>query len=715
METPGYPFFNEYPHWFHPTAPNAQSLASIALASLVIVYTLYKTLEIIGYPVQIWIRHIVHMATSILGLHGASRSGGLLGSLFGLCPGSLLHKGVRGITDALSKGPSEVPPGLGNISNSCYQNSVIQGLASLPSLRDHLSKTTSEHSAPTVDTMNSALCDIIAKLNDPGNMGRHFWIRGKLKSMSIFQQQDAQEYYSKILDALDEEARAASSSSERTFRSSPVATKTTDTPATESNPQVILANGDQEITQPLHLSEQPRVVPNPLDGLLAQRVGCTSCGYSEGLSLIPFNCLTVSLGRDYAYDICHCLDEYTKLEFIEGVECAKCTLLKLKNTLTPLATAKPDSPFAAKLHALQNALNDEDFEDKTLIKTLNVAKKNWVQSTKSKQVVVARAPKSLVLHINRSGFNEYTGMPYKNTAGVSYPKLLDLGNWCLGDTPSGSQHPDRSLEEWPRDPKESMLPDAQSRTTIKSSFQYRLRAAITHYGSHGNGHYVCYRPHPRVIHQSHQGDDDIEEDEDEADNSQDEQWWRFSDDTVHAVPESEAHQENVFMLFYERVDEPAPELPKDTNSEEVSVAIAMHAPLPPLCAAISTPPITVDEAANIPLPDDDLFELSTPQCQPATSSPLDTATPTPLSIQPSSQISSPQRTPPVSQTHLDPSPAFPLPPSLKSNTATNSSPPQTTLASKLKPPPQVSPHLMRTAGSRRSQGDRHSLQLVSAT
>ena len=171
----------------------------------------------------------------------------------------------------------------------------------------------------------------------------------------------------------------------------------------------------------LHKSgAQPQVPSNPLEGRLAQRVGCTSCGYSEGLTLIPFNCITVSLGKSYSYDVRECLDEYTTLEFIDGVECAKCTLLKLERTLSPLIAAKPESPLKARLDAVQEALGKEDFEDKTLLKTLNVPKKNWVQSTKSKQAVVARAPQSLVLHINRSSFNEYTGMPFNS-----------VGSWKL--------------------------------------------------------------------------------------------------------------------------------------------------------------------------------------------------------------------------------------------------------------------------------------------
>lgn len=408
--------------------------------------------------------------------------------------------------------------------------------------------------------------------------------------MSTFTQQDAQEYYSRILDELEKEVTKASRSKRRTSVSWAEATKSLTLPETGGDEK---EGEKKEVEEKSDApEEQPKVTPNPLDGLLAQRVGCTVCGYSEGLSMIPFNCITVSLGRNRSgYDIRECLDEYTDLEYIEGVECSKCTLLKLKSTLTPLAQAKPESPFATRLQAVQEALDDEKLDDKTLIKTFNIPKKNWVKSEKSKQAVIARAPRSLVLHVNRSIFDETTFAQYKNNAGVSYPSVLDLGNWCLGTHPSDSQKPDMDLEEWPRDPRKSML--AGGNVTTTSPFQYKLRAAVTHFGTHGNGHYVCYRPHPRLVRKQSTEDQVEDDSEDDGENKQDredeeedqstlteEQWWRFSDDSVYAVSEQEAHQGNVFMLFYERIDESTPSN-IDTSAAVETLAVTSDAPLPP--------------------------------------------------------------------------------------------------------------------------------------
>lgn len=519
----------------------------------------------------------------------------------------LFGKGVKSITNAMSKSYRNVPAGLGNWDNSCYQNSVIQGLASLPSLREYLSKNTSEHSSLDADSTNGALLDLITKLNDPQNHGQSFWIRGALKSMSTFQQQDAQEYYSKILDALDKEIQSATS--KRRSSASWVSTVKGLSgllDVTEKG-ESVADQGEENTAAP----EQPIITPNPLDGLLAQRVGCINCGYTEGLSLIPFNCITVPLGSERwrSYDIGQCLDEYTSLEYIEGVECAKCTLLKMKDTLSNMKSPV----FADRLQAVEEALEEEKFDDKTVLQVCKVLKKNWVKSTKSRQAVIARAPKSLVIHVNRSIFNEMTGDQYKNNANVNYPKILDLGNWCLGSRPSNSQRPDDEIEEaWPRDPTQSMVRGANAEPITDSPFQYTLKAAVTHWGDHGYGHYVCYRQHPFRTADEGNGDVTTDEETGKQSDSQNfegieeverkeeptsEQWWYLSDTSVHEVADHEAlSQQNVFMLFYERLD------PEDSLQSPPSTDEPVHSATSIPWSTVATPAeetVAIDNAADV--------------------------------------------------------------------------------------------------------------------
>jgi len=423
------------------------------------------------------------------------------------------------------------PPGLGNWDNSCYQNSVLQGLASLDSLSEYLTNPDvedgiTEGAAEPAMKMAESLRGLIATLNDPENNGQRIWTPATLKNMSSWQQQDAQEYFSKVLDEIDKEV-------------SKVAHIVKKSPGFESD--------DSAISNPDSMRFR-----NPLEGLIAQRVGCTSCGYSEDLSMIPFNCLTVPLGRARECGISECLDEYTNLEEIEGVECGRCTLLKTQKLYSKLKERNQDSPNSAvyrnvseRLAFITEALEDDDYAEKTLSQKCMITPKNRVSSTKTRQAVIARPPKSLVVHFNRSVFNEMTGELSKNTAQVRFPKALDLGPWCLGS--SGSIK-DPATEEWLLNPSEPMIASSRSISRVHGPI-YELRAVVTHYGRHENGHYICYRKHPIPS---------LEEDKN-SETQLKQQWWRLSDDDVMKVSEeSVLAQGGVFMLFFDLVENASP-------------------------------------------------------------------------------------------------------------------------------------------------------------
>src|SRR5277367_7189045 len=71
----------------------------------------------------------------------------------------------------------------------------------------------------------------------------------------------------------------------------------------------------------------------------------------------------------------------------------------------------------------------------------------------SKQVALARPPKDLVIHINRSIFDDF-GSQRKNTASVRFPPAFDLGRWCLGIKSSNADV--KEFEHWSMTSTESM-------------------------------------------------------------------------------------------------------------------------------------------------------------------------------------------------------------------------------------------------------------------
>ncbi|KAL4974008.1 hypothetical protein BDW66DRAFT_93460 [Aspergillus desertorum] len=476
-------------------------------------------------------------------------------------------RAFSGLSNALLGSKDTVPPGLGNWDNSCYQNSIIQGLASLPSFAKFLERNINLLSGKVSFSTHEALKGIIDRLNSADNHGQRLWTPPDLKSMSSWQQQDAQEYFSKVIDQIDHEVQQATRRQTRNLG------------LKMAGPQehVIGATAAQ-VDGPTHTGRlENQSFRNPLEGLLAQRVGCMQCGWTEGLSLIPFNCLTVPLGAGYEYDVRDCLDHYMNLEPIEGVECAKCTLLRARDQLRNLlqqieddeklsetgermrVSAALKSSAEQRLQAVEEALEDTDFTDKALSNKCHIPSKNRVTTTKSRQAVIARPPGCLAIHINRSVFDEHTGLLRKNYAAVRFPRVLDLGEWCLGE--SYDEPSEQKVENWAIDPRISMLPP---RGVVRDGERrYELRAVITHYGRHENGHYICYRKHPVDAFPAHVPETVLEAD---GEKEKSERWYRLSDEDVQMVSEENVMaQGGAFMLFYEAVERPVPGAGLDTN------------------------------------------------------------------------------------------------------------------------------------------------------
>lgn len=484
---------------------------------------------------------------------------------------------LSGLGTAILGNKDTVPPGLGNWDNSCYQNSIIQGLASLRSLDEFLERNIELLGEKGLLSTHQALRDIIERLNSASCYGQRLWTPADLKSMSSWQQQDAQEYFAKVVDQVDYEVHQAT---KRQTRNLGLKMAGPQEHVIGSGSLLGQRDGAPAASEP----HEPPSFRNPLEGLLAQRVGCMKCGWTEGLSLIPFNCLTVPLGASYEYDVRDCLHDYMNLEPIEGVECAKCTLLhaqdQLRNLLQQIEDDKglsntPDSPKLSdalrnsaqeRLTAVQEALEEEDFAEKTLSKKCHIPAKNRVCSTKSRQAVIARPPQCLSIHVNRSVFDEMTGMLRKNYAAVRFPKMLDLNEWCLGKQSTASA--DMHAEQWDTDPRESMLPPAD-KVTDSFGRQYELRAVVTHYGRHENGHYICYRKYSTETFPVQVPESVLEAD---GDKEKAERWYRLSDEDVQMVSESNVmNQGGVFMLFYEAVnaDSSEPTDPDELNATEV--------------------------------------------------------------------------------------------------------------------------------------------------
>lgn len=571
------------------------------------------------------------------------KTGGIVASV------SKVGKRAYSSTVSSFKSESGQPAGLQNWDYSCFQNSILQGLASLQHLPRYLSGITPTQSVLKAKDHTAAgtLREFIAELNDPANNGRTLSTPSVLRNMNTMQQQDAQEYFFKLMDLVDKDIEKAAKAASKppgldadVGKDDTVASQHSDDSGYQS--LAILSKAGSDLIS----------IRNPLEGLSAQRVACTACGHSEGLSMIPFNCLTLNFDMGVShYDLFELLDNYVALESIQSVNCVKCTLLDYKQRVQQIVQRLPAA--AERLEAVEKILEEDELDEKSL-KELKIADSSKISSTKTKQVVIGRAPPSLVMHMNRSVFDPSTFNSYKNMAAVEFPMVLDLGPWCIGSAENGraselsQTEVEADQEQWITDPKASMAAGDARQSKISGPI-YELRAVITHYGRHENGHYVCYRRHPGQARRDYTSQDAGNEDEQrheaagedstddvdstyedqvfediasEADNDdqdgeqQESQWWRLSDETVYQVSEQDVlSQGGVFMLFYDCVDpnsvlvsgtkgaEPA------THSHQYPASVEEHVIKPHSLSAGSTATqyhSSAEQRSRL----DDLFEAS---------------------------------------------------------------------------------------------------------
>ncbi|KAG0374460.1 hypothetical protein BGX24_010383 [Mortierella sp. AD032] len=82
---------------------------------------------------------------------------------------------------------------------------------------------------------------------------------------------------------------------------------------------------------------------NPMIGMLASRLSCMQCGYTEAVRHFTFDNLSLSLPSAHSCNIEECLQQYITLESLNDVVCRKCSLIatldrignKLKQLDTP--------------------------------------------------------------------------------------------------------------------------------------------------------------------------------------------------------------------------------------------------------------------------------------------------------------------------------------------------------------------------------------------
>ncbi|KAM9940472.1 hypothetical protein OXX80_000066 [Metschnikowia pulcherrima] len=432
----------------------------------------------------------------------------------------------------------------------------------------------------------AALKTLLDELNGAyGHRGKEFSTRILMKNMPDgpkqnffmgYNQEDAQEFYQSVMRIVEKEYK-------RSFSSQ---SSTPEPETKEDTPKYVLASDVPNcivgcenlgalgtVYVPAHQVDpnvpdiEKRLAPlelvTPVDGVTAERIGCITCGEIGGIRYSVNSGLSLNLPYDRSYGtqykLLDLLDEWKKPELIDDVNCNRCGLIQtrefLKENIEGSGNEKLISSFAKRVEEIDQELKKDYVSDEVFEKL--TTKQMIRKTTKSKQILMSRPPPLLCIHINRSVIDPNTFMILKNSKSVSFPAILNLNDYVADpdsinmdarlafskrdqvlfeqrkhadeENPDGftAGANDESMEEGNNEGEEVPISPESSSSDGRDDLKYRLKAVISHMGTHNYGHYICYRRWRGI-------------------------WWKANDEAIYTTTEEEVlSSPGTFMLFYE--------------------------------------------------------------------------------------------------------------------------------------------------------------------